>query len=136
MAFVIDASTALAAVLPDETSPFAEAAVVAALADELRVPTLWLYEVQNGLSMAIKRDRIDVAEANAALESLRSLRAMAVAPGGLGQEFRLAQAHGLTAYDAAYLWVALSAGATLATNDGRLRRAAQTLGIALFVHGD
>jgi predicted nucleic acid-binding protein len=133
VSFVIDASTALAAVLPDEDSAFARAAVAAALDDALVVPTLWMYEVQNGLAMALRRDRIDLTSANDALDALRALRAELIAPQGLGQEFRLGNAHALTAYDAAYLAVALGAGARLATNDMRLRSVAEKLGVALFI---
>jgi predicted nucleic acid-binding protein len=132
VSFVIDASTALAAVLPDEDSAFARAAVAAALDDDLVVPALWMYEIQNGLIMAVRRNRIDIASANDALAALRALRAELKAPQGLGQEFRLGRAHALTAYDAAYLAVALGMGARLATNDKRLRGVAENLGVALF----
>ncbi len=53
MSVVIDASTALAAVLPDEHSGFARAAVAAALEESLIVPVLWIYEVQNALAVAV-----------------------------------------------------------------------------------
>jgi predicted nucleic acid-binding protein len=133
MSLVIDASTTLAAVLPDEDSPFARRAVAAALEEGLVMPTLWMYEVQNGLTMALRRNRIDARSANEALDALRALRAEFKAPQGFGQEFRLAQAHALTAYDASYLAVALGSGARLATNDERLRGVAEKLGVPLFV---
>ena len=132
MSVILDASTALAAVLPDEDSAFARAAVARSLEEGLVVPALWVYEVQNGLSMALRRNRIDVASATELLGVLRALRPELKAPHGLGQEFRLAQAHSLTAYDASYLAVALATGARLATNDQRLRRAAETSGVAIF----
>lgn len=129
---VLDASTALAAVLPDEQSAFARAATAAAVREGLIVPVLWAYEIQNGLATALRRERIDAESLGEALEALRGLGAELEAPQGLGHELRLAQTHGLTAYDAAYLAVALSTGATLATNDLQLRRVAATVGIALF----
>jgi predicted nucleic acid-binding protein len=132
VSLVLDASTGIAAVLPDEDSAFARAAVAAALDESLVVPTLWMYEVQNGLAMALRRNRIDAISANEALNALRALRAELKPPQGLGQEFRLAYAHALTTYDAAYLAVALGTGATFATNDKRLRRVAEKLGVALF----
>jgi predicted nucleic acid-binding protein len=55
-------------------------------------------------------------------------------PQGLGQEYRLAAAHALTCYDAAYLAVALGSGARLATNDEQLRNVAEKLGVALYSH--
>jgi predicted nucleic acid-binding protein len=129
---VIDASTALAAVLPDEDSVFARAAVAAALDDQLVVPVLWAYEVQNGLLMALRRDRIDLESAREALDALRALRPQLRGPEALGHEFRLAHSHGLTAYDAAYVAVSLGTGARLASNDLRLRGIAEQLGVALL----
>jgi predicted nucleic acid-binding protein len=132
MRLVLDASTALAAVLPDEDSTFARAAAAAALRDGLVVPTLWLYEIQNGLATALRRQRIDSTSAHAALEALQGLAPDIEAPQGLGRELRLAQSHALTAYDAAYLAVALNTGAILASNDSALRHAAERAGIRLF----
>jgi len=133
VALVIDASTALAAVLPDEHSEFARAAVAAALDETLVVPVLWIYEVQNGLAAALRRDRLDAGSANEALDVLRALPVELAAPQGLGQDYRLATTHALTCYDAAYLAVALGSGGRLATNDKQLRAVAERLGVALFI---
>jgi predicted nucleic acid-binding protein len=96
------------------------------------VPALWPYEIQNGLVMAVRRERIDRARASDALDALRALRADLLHVEGLGQEYRLAQAHGLTSYDAAYLVVALRIGARLATGDKRVRSVAMKIGIDIF----
>jgi predicted nucleic acid-binding protein len=136
VSLVVDASTALSAVLPDEGSSFGRAALSQALSDSLVMPALWLYEVQNVLAMAIRRERIDELTAYGALDQLRSLRVACIMPQALGHEFRIAKAQGLTAYDAAYLTVALATGAQLATNDERLRRAAERVGVALFIVPD
>jgi predicted nucleic acid-binding protein len=132
LSVVLGESTASSDVLRDEYSEFARAAVAAALADGLIVPILWSYEVQNGLSVALRRKRIDFATAQTVLDRLRSLRAQLRVPCGLGEELRLAHAYALTAYDAAYLAVALATGATLATNEKRMRDGAERLGSALF----
>ncbi len=133
MRLILDASTALAAVLPDEDSVYARAAVLAAIHDGLVVPTLWLYEIQNGLATSVRRQRIDRASAHEALEALRGLAPDVESPQGIGRELRLAHTHGLTAYDAAYLAVALDTGAILASNDDALRRAAVSVGVQVFV---
>ena len=44
----------------------------------------------------------------------------------------LARQYGLTIYDAAYLELAMRQGATLATNDSSLTKAATAAGVALF----
>jgi predicted nucleic acid-binding protein len=132
MRVVLDASTTLAAVLPDEHSSFARAAVAAAIDDGLVVPALWVYEVQNGLVMALRRKRLDSTSAEEVLDALRVLQPELEPPRAVGDEYRLAVAHALTSYDAAYLVVAIGKGARIATNDGRLREAAEKIGVPLF----
>lgn len=52
------------------------------------------------------------------------------------QVFGLARAHGLTAYDASYLQLALALRVPLATLDRRLARVADGLGIGAMPHPD
>jgi len=132
MAIVLDASAALAAVLPDEESAFSEAAVAAGLKEGIVAPALWRYEVQNGLLVALRRKRLDAESLGEVLEALRTFAPMLRAPEGLGIELRLAQEHALTAYDAAYLAVALAVDGKLATVDRTLRAAAAAAGVKLF----
>lgn len=132
MKVVLDASVALAAVLPDERSDSARAALTVALRDGLIVPSLWAYEVQNGLATALRRNRLDSETLDQALAALRRFDARMEPPQGLGLELQLARTHELSAYDAAYLAVAQAAGAKLATDDRKLREAAQRVGVALF----
>ena len=47
----------------------------------------------------------------------------------------LAREYGLSAYDAAYLDVAIRHGASLATLDGKLQKAGQKAGIEIFQAG-
>jgi predicted nucleic acid-binding protein len=132
VSIVLDASTALAAILPDEDSAYARSAILVAASDGLVVPTLWQYEIQNGLLVALRRNRIDARLLAAALDALRGLRAVFDSPAALGRELHLASAHRITANDAAYLSVAMERGAMLATNDKRLRDAAEGAGVGLF----
>ena len=46
--------------------------------------------------------------------------------------FEAAEAHGVTAYDAAYLLLARSEGLPLATLDRKMRKVAKTMGIPVF----
>ena len=132
MAIVLDASAALAAVLPDEDSAFCEAAVAAGLNEGLIAPALWPYEVQNGLLVALRRKRLDAESLGQALEALRTFAPTLRATEGLGAELRIAQEHGVSAYDAAYLSVAIATSSKLATTDEKLRVAAASTGIRLF----
>ena len=69
---------------------------------------------------------------------LRLLSALPIAvdaktPGAAFNEvLSLARSHGLTAYDAAYLELAIRLGLPLATLDDALKRAAQTVGVPLY----
>ena len=132
MAIVLDASAALAAVLPDEESAFAEAAVAAGLKEGIVAPALWPYEVQNGLLVALRRKRLDAQSLGEVLEALRAFAPTLRGPEGLGIELRVAQEHALTAYDAAYLAVALAVDGKLATVDHTLRNAAAAARVKLF----
>jgi predicted nucleic acid-binding protein len=132
MAIVLDASAALAAVLPDEDSAFCEAAVVAGLKEGIVAPALWPYEVQNGLLVALRRKRLDAESLGQALEALRSFAPSLKAAEGLGVELRVAQEHALSGYDAAYVAVAIAINGKLATTDEKLRAAAASAGVKLF----
>lgn len=132
MSVVLDASTALSAVLPDERSSSARAIVEAAAERGVIVPSLWACEIQNALVIAVRRGRCSERTASEALEILRSLADEVVEPRGLGTEYRLAITHQLTAYDAVYLSVAIASGAALVTEDRRLRAAASAAGVDLF----
>ena len=54
------------------------------------------------------------------------------APASYDEVFSLAQEHGLTVYDAAYLDLAIQERPPLASLDGQLVRAAQKVGVPLF----
>ncbi len=132
MRIVLDASVALAAVLPDERSPYARAAMDVAIRGQLIVPSLWTYEVQNGLLMAMRRDRIDSPIVRDALAALDAVAADVRTPRRLGRDLELAQAYGLTVYDASYIGVALDSGTQLASVDKTLLRAARAARVSIF----
>lgn len=132
--FVLDCSVTIAMCLKDERSAYVER-IEDALRDATAVvPALWPYEVANVLVMAERRRRISPAERDELLAILGSLGIVieatpTVLPRAL---IALAQRHKLTAYDAAYLELALSAGLPLATTDSDLARAAKAARVPLF----
>ena len=129
---VLDSSIAAAWVLGDERSDLADAALEVAFSSIAAVPTIWLYEMQNTLALAMRRKRIALDAAREACAVLASIPLEIHDPQGLGREFALATSSGLTAYDAAYLCVARDLQLPLATLDQRLGDAAHALGITLF----
>ena len=132
MAIVLDACAALAAVLPDEDSDYGEAAVEAGLKEGILAPSLWPYEVQNGLLTALRRKRLAEENLGQVLEALRAFAPKLCPAEGLGTELRIAHQHTVSAYDAAYLALAIAVNGRLATTDQRLRAAAGSARVTLF----
>jgi len=128
---VVDASIAAAWLLPEKDSEAAEA-VIAALSQRSPVPSLFWHEARNILVMAERRGRIVAGEAAQAMGRLRRLPLEDTGAGSDGVVIALATAHGLTAYDAAYLALARERGLPLATLDQKLAGAARREGVPLL----
>jgi predicted nucleic acid-binding protein len=132
---VIDASVALAWCFPDEASDYADGALVALEDRAAFVPTIWSLEIANALLVGERRKRIRQPEVRRFVELLRSLSIVED-----GQSFAdtvsnilpLALEHDLSAYDAAYLDVAVRHGVPLATLDGALQKACRAAGVKFF----
>lgn len=100
---------------------------------EAWVPAIWSLEVANGLLTAERRKRISASEASKAMRLLLSLP---IIPDPAERErdfevaWRIARTHQLSAYDAAYLELAIRNNVPLATLDESLRAAAQKEGLS------
>jgi predicted nucleic acid-binding protein len=135
-ALVIDASTTLGFVLKDEQA----AAVLTALEMIERdtptyVPAHWCIEVVNGLIMAERRKRASQADISEALGLVMALPVIAdeeTAQRCGSETVALARQYGLTVYDAAYLELSMRRGATLATTDHALAKAAKSAGVTIL----
>jgi predicted nucleic acid-binding protein len=130
MAFVVDASSLVAAYFPDE----ADMAVLFKLADETAAaPWILPLEVANAFAVGVRRKRLTETKAEEALESVEALPiTLHETPFEVvsGELFPLAMRHGLTLYDASYLRLAVTLRMQLATRDERLRRAAAEQGVS------
>ena len=132
---VLDVSLALQWFLEDEADRKYSLGVLASLSEKRAlVPILWFYEVGNGLVMAHRRKRISVDQISGFLTRLRALPIDAAqqTPGEILDLPSLAQRHGLTNYEAAYLALALRINLPLATTDRSLGHAAVAAGIRRF----
>jgi predicted nucleic acid-binding protein len=135
MSFVLDASAALAWVY--ERADPAEAAKARALLarldeEEALVPDLWHLEVLNALIVGQRKGVISVAKATDLLGRLDALPILTQSESLAGRKeqlFSLAREHDLSAYDAAYLDLAIRSGAALATFDKRLADACDKAGV-------
>lgn len=130
MTLVIDASVALALVIPDEQSEWAEEVMSVVARTSARAPMLWEYEVTSGLRTAERRGRISAQDVDDAVAVLSRLPIRLEQPSAQAL-LRLSREYALTAYDAAYLAVAVRHGLPVATHDRALAAAALAEGVAL-----
>lgn len=138
MAFVIDASLAVAWLLPEEYSEVAET-IIASTTTPCPVPSLFFFEIRNILAMAERWGRISTGGALIGMERVRRLPLDDAGIGGDSSVLLLAANHVLSAYDAAYLALAINRSVPLATLDRKLAAAARKEGVSVlgpFAHGD
>ncbi len=127
--WVIDASVTMPWFFPDEATPFTEGLLDALGEHTLWAPSLWVLECTNVLQSAQRRRRIDADRRAQIAGELGELpvRLDAELPDFVSLD-RLATAQGLSAYDAAYLELALRRSLILVSLDARLVAAARALG--------
>ncbi|MBB4571540.1 type II toxin-antitoxin system VapC family toxin [Rhizobium leucaenae] len=132
MAFVVDASIAGAWLLPDEDNTLAEQAMTRMADEDAVAPDLLRHEIRSILLSAERRGRISDDLVHSALSRFRVLPLKLVGPGDDTEVVRLSRKYRLSAYDAAYLALALLERLPLATLDRRLAEAARTEGVTLL----
>jgi predicted nucleic acid-binding protein len=135
--FVLDAPVALGWIANAPPSPYA-VKIKQDLLSEGRavVPTLWHLEIANWFAIAARRRVIDESQESTLLFALDGIigRAIETEVSGVSIRQALATANQfqLSAYDAAYLDLALRERLPLATLDQRLRLAAKKAGVELL----
>jgi predicted nucleic acid-binding protein len=133
--FVLDASVTLCWCFENQGTDYTEA-IFNRLAggDEAAVPFIWPIEVANVLVIAERRKALKVANVTGFLEEL-SAWPIQVDTLGVDRAFQqilsTAREQSLTAYDAAYLELAIREGLPLATLDDDLRKAAKAVGVKI-----
>ncbi len=135
MSVVLDSSATLAWVHGDERTPAIEA-VFDRVADRgAVVPSLWHLEVANSLTVAVRRKRISPAERADALSDLAQLDVSVddeTEQHAWRATTQIADLHGLSVYDAAYLELAQRKRLPLVTLDKALIRAAEAAGVEVM----
>jgi predicted nucleic acid-binding protein len=133
--FVIDASVVLTWCFPDENAELAgHFAERFKRGDTAIAPSFWPHEVLDALLSGEKRKRISSSLAQSFLDDLAVLPiALEQLPSKIvfARIRALGRKYGLTAYDAAYLDLAMDSGLPLATLDEDLMRASRREGIEL-----
>ena len=135
MSFVLDSSVTVAWLYREETTKSVDEIFENLIETSAWVPALWHLEVANVLQIGIRRGR-HAADFRDRILSALSDFPIHVDPEtrrqAWGTTARLAERHGLTVYDAAYLELALRRGLPLATLDEDLRAAAAKEGVQLL----
>lgn len=128
----LDASLALAWTFADERSEAAIAVLQLVVADGACVPGHWHLEIANGMTTAVRTSRASIAERDGFLADLARLSIdvdAETADRAWTSTIELADLRGLTAYDAAYLEMAIRRRLPLATLDRQLLAAARNVGV-------
>lgn len=135
MSLVLDSSATLAWIYSDETTNSIRLLFEAVGEEGAFVPALWRLEIANGLTVAVRRGRIDANFRRAALGDL-ALLDIAIDDQtdvhAWAETLRLADLFKLTVYDAVYLELAQRRNLPLATLDGEMRAAAESLDLRLM----
>jgi predicted nucleic acid-binding protein len=138
MRFVLDASVALLWLVPG-TNPagveYSDATLNALKESQAVVPSLLALEVANVVAKVESKGLVTEADSQrfiALLGLLNIVTDQATATHALGDTLNLARRYRLSAYDAAYLELALRTGLPLATLDADLAKAATTAGVPIF----
>jgi predicted nucleic acid-binding protein len=138
-AFVLDASVAVSWCFPGdptEDTPYSRRILSKLAMHDALVPEVWPFEIANILFVSFKRrKRITEEQIKEYLDRLMALP-IRVEPCDLWANVRLesrARAWNLTAYDAAYLDLALRKHLPLATTDDDLKKAALAAGVEVLL---
>jgi predicted nucleic acid-binding protein len=135
---VLDASVAVAALSPDEAEARASALIKDCMVEGAAVPANWHLEIMNVLLVKQRRRIIDADIADQALDAIFGIGpTVDFAPDRptLQRTKQIAERHGLTSYDAAYLELAIRRAQPLATLDRRLAEAARNEGVRVLPDG-
>ena len=138
MAFVLDASLALAWCFKDQATAASSELLARAQANEtIFVPAHWPAEILNALSRAVRRGRIEDATADVFLQLLPAFDIVVdeyPIASWWTETIEITRTYPLSGYDAAYLALALRLHVPLASTDEQLRIAAVIAGVTLIPH--
>jgi predicted nucleic acid-binding protein len=129
--FVLDGSIALSWTFEDESNQYAESVLDSLAEHRAIVPLIWRLEVSNALIVQERRKRMTESRSTRSVEVLSALPICVE----LDDDDRIckdilqtARFHGLTAYDASYLELAIRRGLPIATLDPRLEKGGDRCG--------
>lgn len=133
--FVLDCSVTLSWFFGDECDPYSLSIRESLRRSRAHTPAIWPLEVANGLLVAQRKNRLtasDVLLLTSAVKFLRVFVEEKRPETWIEQVVAIARQYDLSAYDAAYLELAIRLGLPIATLDGALLRAAESAGLPRF----
>jgi predicted nucleic acid-binding protein len=133
--FVLDCSVTMAWCFDDEATPYTDSVRDCLVDMRAVVPSIWSLEAANATIMGERRKRLDEARSRrffVLLEALPIILDDETATRAFADTVALARTYQLSAYDAAYLELAIRRGLPLACLDGKLRTAAAAAGVVIF----
>ena len=134
-AFVLDCSVTMAWCFDDEATPYTDGVRDSLAEKRAVVPSIWPLEAANATIVGERRKRLDEARSRrffVLLEALPIVVDEETSNRAFADIVQLARNYQLSAYDAAYLELAIRRGLPLACNDGKLKTAAVAAGVVLF----
>jgi predicted nucleic acid-binding protein len=133
--FILDCSVTMAWYFKDEANDYANVVRRSLAKVGAVVPSLWPLEVANILAIGERCQRSTKAEASKWLSYMQMLPIRIddeMAARAWSDILNVARSHNLSAYDAAYLELAIRLGLPLASLDDKLRTAAASAGVAEY----
>jgi predicted nucleic acid-binding protein len=131
-AFVLDGSVTMVWGFEDEADDYADSILDRMPSLQAYVPSLWSLEVANVLLVGERRKRTTPADTSRFLAILGTFPITVDEEQAWADTLHLARAHNRSAYDAAYLELAIRRGLPLATLDAKLKAAANAVGVPLY----
>ena len=129
---MVDSSVAISWGMPDEKSAAADRALAVAVRENVAVPSVFWTEVRNVCLVNERRGRIVPDDTVTAIETIAAFDPLIDETSSHDIVLTMARKHGLSAYDAAYLELAVRQDAILATLDKRLAKAGVAEGLAVI----
>ena len=117
--FILDCSVYMSWCLNEKTVKTSSKILKSIIKNEIIVPGLWAYEVINILTISVRRNKLTVAETYSLINDIQLLPIEFDKPTteNLSNIFNIANEHNLSAYDAAYIELALRTNTQIASFD-------------------
>ncbi len=132
MAFILDASVAVAWVVAKQATAYSRTIRLRAKREPYHAPALWRLEVVNVIGTLVRRGSLSAEAGRTAVDILERVQPVTHDPViALTELFDVTQRHNLSAYDASYLALAHELKLPVACSDGKLRSALKSAGVKL-----